>query len=145
MLGGATTAHSSTLLSFESCTFISTFLQSSIILVEDTRLLLKKPSSSFLPNLLLVAPVQVWSRYLVPQLTPLSQESTPQPSHYNKADGLLHGNRLQHWVPLFAEFAEAIRHKLNRPKYGELLFQNVRIIGFCTARLTRLAPQGPVQ
>jgi len=142
MLGGATTAHSSTLLSFESCTFISTFLQSSIILVEDTRLLLKKPSSSFLPNLLLVAPVQVWLRYLVPQLTPLSQESTPQPSHYNKADGLLHGNRLQHWVPLFAEFAEAIRHKLNRPKYGELLFQNVRIICFLYCKIDETCTPG---
>jgi hypothetical protein len=27
----------------------------------------------------------------------------------NKAEGILHGNCLQHWVPLFGEFAEAIR------------------------------------
>jgi len=48
----------------------------------------------------------------------------------NKADGLLHGNCLQHWVPLFGEFAEAIRHKLNQPRYSELLFEDVRIVGF---------------
>jgi len=47
-----------------------------------TRLLLKKPSSSLLPNLLLVAPVQVWSRYLVPPKTPLSLESSKQQLNY---------------------------------------------------------------
>ncbi len=31
----------------------------------------------------------------------------------NKADGVLHGNCLQHWVHLFPEFVEAIRRKLN--------------------------------
>jgi hypothetical protein len=31
----------------------------------------------------------------------------------NKADGVLHGNCLKHWVHLFPQFAEAIRNKLN--------------------------------
>jgi len=38
-------------------------------------------------------------------------------------------------MPLFAEFAEAIRHKLNQPQYGELLFENVRIIGFLDCKI----------
>ncbi len=59
---------------FESCTIILTFQCPSPFWLEGKRLLLKKPSSSLLPNLLLVAPVQVWLRYLVPLLTPLSQE-----------------------------------------------------------------------
>ncbi len=41
----------------------------------------------------------------------------------NKAEGILHGNCLQHWVHLFPEFAEAIKNKLNRPQYGGLLFE----------------------
>ncbi len=48
----------------------------------------------------------------------------------NKADGVLHGNCIQHWVHLFPELAEAIKNKLNRPQYGELLFDNVHIVGF---------------
>jgi hypothetical protein len=47
----------------------------------------------------------------------------------NKADGILHKNCLQCWVPLFPQFAEVIRNKLNRPKYGELLFHNAHIVG----------------
>jgi hypothetical protein len=63
----------------------------------------------------------------------------------NKAEGILHSNCLQCWVPLFAEFAEVIRRKLNQPQYGELLFQNVRIFGFWIARSTRLAHLGQNQ
>jgi hypothetical protein len=37
----------------------------------------------------------------------------------NKADGVLQGNCLQHWVHLFPQFVEAIRNKLNRPQYGD--------------------------
>jgi hypothetical protein len=48
--------------------------------------------------------------------------------HDNKAERILHGNCLQCWVHLFPEFAEAIKNKLNRPQYGELLFENVRIV-----------------
>jgi hypothetical protein len=60
----------------------------------------------------------------------------------NKADGLLHGNCLQRWVPLFGEFAEAIRHKLNRPQYGELLFEDVRIVGFLDCKIDETCTPG---
>jgi hypothetical protein len=36
---------------------------------------------------------------------------------------------------LFGEFAEAIRRKLNRPQYGELLFEDVRIVGFLDCKI----------
>jgi hypothetical protein len=45
-------------------------------------------------------------------------------------------------VLLFAEFAEAIRRKLNRPQYGELLFQNVRIVGFLDYKIDETCTPG---
>jgi hypothetical protein len=64
----------------------------------------------------------------------------------NKADGILHGNGLQNWVPLFPEFVEAIKNKLNRPQYGGLLFENVRIVGFldCKVDETYTPGTGPL-
>jgi hypothetical protein len=56
----------------------------------------------------------------------------------DKADGLLHGNRLQHWVPIFGEFVGAIRCKLHRPQYGELLSEvshRVLLRGFFFLRI----------
>jgi hypothetical protein len=53
----------------------------------------------------------------------------------NKADGVLHGNCLQHWVHLFPEFVEAIRRKLNWPLYGKLLFNDVHIVGFLYCKI----------
>jgi len=73
----------STFVRFERFTIILAFQWPSIFLLEDTRLPLKKPSSSLLPNLSLVAPVQVWLRYLVPLQTPLSQESSKLQSNYS--------------------------------------------------------------
>ncbi len=63
--------------------------------------------------------------------TPLSPESkTTIQLLDNKADGVLHSNCLQRWVHLFPRFAEVIKEKLNKWQYGELLFDNVRIVGF---------------
>jgi hypothetical protein len=73
-MGSATATHVSMFVSFKSCNIVSTFQCPSPFLLEDTRLLLKKPSSSHLPILLLVGPVQVWLRYLVTLQTPLSPE-----------------------------------------------------------------------
>jgi hypothetical protein len=61
----------------------------------------------------------------------------------NKADGLLHRNSLQHWVHLFPEFAEAIRRKLNRPQYGELLFSDICIVGFSDCKINETCTSGP--
>ena len=60
----------------------------------------------------------------------------------NKADGILHGNCLQHWVHLFPEFVEAIKNKLNRPQYGRLLFENVRIVGFLDCKVDETCTPG---
>jgi hypothetical protein len=60
----------------------------------------------------------------------------------NKADGVLHGNCLQHWVHLFPVFAEAIKNKLNRPQYGELLFNNVHIVGFLDCKVDETCTPG---
>jgi hypothetical protein len=60
----------------------------------------------------------------------------------NKADGVLHGNCLQHWVHVFPEFAEAIKNKLNRPQYGRLLFKNVRIFGFLDCKVDETCTLG---
>jgi len=60
----------------------------------------------------------------------------------NKAEGILHGHCLQCWVHLFPDFAEAIRHKLNRPRYGELLFQDVRIFGFLDWKINETCTPG---
>jgi hypothetical protein len=64
----------------------------------------------------------------------------------NEADGVLHSNCLQHWVHLFPEFAEAIKNKLNRPQYGKLLYDNVRIVGFldCKVDETCTPDTGPL-
>jgi hypothetical protein len=43
----------------------------------------------------------------------------------NKANGVLHGNCLLHWAHLFPDFVEAIRHKLNQPQFGELMFNEI--------------------
>jgi hypothetical protein len=56
----------------------------------------------------------------------------------NKTDGTLHGNCLQRWVHLFPDFVEAIRRKLNRPQYGELLFDNVHITGFLNCKIDKV-------
>ena len=52
-----------------------------------------------------------------------------------KADGISHGDCLHRWSHLFPDFSVAIRNKLNQPQYGELLFQNVRIIGFLDCKI----------
>jgi hypothetical protein len=56
----------------------------------------------------------------------------------NKADGILHGNCLQCWVHLFPEVSEVIKNKLNRPQYGELLFESVRIIGLLACKIDEI-------
>ncbi len=60
----------------------------------------------------------------------------------NKADGVLHSHCLQHWVHLFPVFAEAIKNKLNRPQYSELLFNNVRIVGFLDCKVDETCTPG---
>ncbi len=60
----------------------------------------------------------------------------------NKAEGILHGNCLQRWVHLFPDFSEAIRRKLNRPQYGELLFEDVRIVGFLDCKIDETCTPG---
>ncbi len=64
----------------------------------------------------------------------------------NKEDGILHGNCLQHWVHLFPEFSEWIKNKMNRPQYGELLFDSVRIISFLDCKIdeTCIPGTGPI-
>jgi hypothetical protein len=64
----------------------------------------------------------------------------------NNADGVLHGNGLQHWVHLFPEFAETIRWKLNQPQYGQLLFDDIHIVGFsdCNINETCTLCTGPL-
>jgi hypothetical protein len=53
----------------------------------------------------------------------------------NKADGIIHVNCLQRWIHLFPAFSDVIKNKLNRPQYGELLFESVRIIGFLDCKI----------
>ncbi len=60
----------------------------------------------------------------------------------NKADGILHGNCLQCWVHLFPEFSEWIKNKMNRPQYGELLFDSVRIISFLDCKIDETCMPG---
>jgi hypothetical protein len=50
----------------------------------------------------------------------------------NKAWGFLHDDvgYLQHWAPLFPDFAEIVRWKLNMPQYGGLVFESCQLIGF---------------
>jgi hypothetical protein len=60
----------------------------------------------------------------------------------NKCDGILHGNCLQRWVHLFPRFAEVIKEKLNKPQYGELLFDNVHIVGFLDCKIDETCTPG---
>jgi hypothetical protein len=43
---------------------------------------------------------------------------------------------------LIGEFAEVIRRKLNRPQYGELLFEDVRIVGFLDCKINETCMPG---
>jgi hypothetical protein len=44
-------------------------------------------------------------------------------------DRMFHGNCFQPWGLLFPQFEEAIRDKLNKPQYGELLYDNIGMVG----------------
>jgi hypothetical protein len=63
-----------------------------------------------------------------------------------KADGIIHGNCLQRWVHIFPAFSDVIKNKLNRPQYGELLFESVRIMRFLDCKIdeTCIPGTGPV-
>jgi hypothetical protein len=45
-------------------------------------------------------------------------------------------------VSLSPEFAEVIWRKLNRPQYGKLLFENVRIVGFLVCKIDKTCTPG---
>jgi hypothetical protein len=38
-------------------------------------------------------------------------------------------------VHLFPQFVAAIKNELNRPQYGELLFDNIHIVGFLDCKI----------
>jgi len=62
----------------------------------------------------------------------------------NKARGLLHDGVgcLQRWAPLFSDFAEITKRKLNIPQYGGLAFETCRFIGFLDCKLDETCTPG---
>jgi hypothetical protein len=62
----------------------------------------------------------------------------------NKARGLLHDGVgcMQRWVPLFPDFAEIIKRKLNMPQYGGLAFETCHLIGFLDCKFDETCTPG---
>jgi len=62
----------------------------------------------------------------------------------NKARGLLHDGDgcLRRWAPLFPDFAEIIKKKLNMPQYGGLAFATCRLIGFLDCKFDETCAPG---
>jgi len=62
----------------------------------------------------------------------------------NKAGGLLHDGAgcLQRWAPLFPDFAEIIKRKLNMPQYNGLAFETCQLIGFLDCKFDETCAPG---